>query len=53
MAAASTNPKVRFLPVKGRDHFSILAPTNMKIARKILGDEGPTTNIAFTKEELK
>jgi dipeptidyl aminopeptidase/acylaminoacyl peptidase len=53
MAAASTNPNVRFLPVKGANHFSILAPTNMLIARKILRDEGPTTNIAFTEEELK
>jgi acetyl esterase/lipase len=52
-AAAPTNPKVRFLPVKARDHFSILAPTNTKIARKILGDQGPTTNIAFTEDELK
>jgi hypothetical protein len=37
MAAVSTNPNVRFLPVKGANHFSILAPTNTLIACKILG----------------
>ena len=52
MARASTNSMVHFLPVKGASHFSILAPTNMLIARKILSDAGSTTNIAFTEEEL-
>jgi acetyl esterase/lipase len=52
MQRASTNPAVHFLPVKGADHFSILAPTNQLIARKILADTGPTTNIAFTEAEL-
>src|SRR5262249_24344200 len=27
MARSSTNPKVQFLPVRGANHFSILAPT--------------------------
>jgi acetyl esterase/lipase len=52
MARASTNPMVHFLPVKGASHFSILAPTNALIARKILSDKGSTTNIALTEEEL-
>jgi acetyl esterase/lipase len=52
MSRATTNPMVRFLPVKGADHFSTLAPTNRLIAQKILQDEGPATNIAFTEEEL-
>ena len=52
MAQATTNPMVHFLTVKGATHFSILAPTNALIARKILGDTGPTTNIAFTEQEL-
>ena len=52
MARASTNPLIRFLPVKGVNHFSILAPTNELIAAKILRDDGPTTNLAFTENEL-
>ena len=53
MALASQNPLIRFLPVPGADHFSILAPLNDRIAAKILRDEGKTTNIAFSPEELK
>jgi acetyl esterase/lipase len=52
MASASTNPLIRFLPVKGVNHFSILAPTNELIAAKILRDEAPTTQIAFSEQEL-
>jgi acetyl esterase/lipase len=52
MAKSTTNPMVHFLPVQGATHFSILAPTNALIARKIKGDSGPTANIAFTKSEL-
>jgi dipeptidyl aminopeptidase/acylaminoacyl peptidase len=52
MAAKSQNPKVRFFPVKGVNHFSILAPVNTLIAQKILKDDGPETNLAFTDAEL-
>jgi dipeptidyl aminopeptidase/acylaminoacyl peptidase len=52
MAAATNNPMVRFLPVKGASHFSILAATNSIIASKIPHDEGPTSTITFTEEEL-
>jgi acetyl esterase/lipase len=52
MSQASTNPLIHFLPVKGLSHFSILAPTNELIAAKILRDDGPTTNLAFSEEEL-
>jgi dipeptidyl aminopeptidase/acylaminoacyl peptidase len=52
MERASTNPRVRFHPVKGADHVSVLAPTARLIAGKILRDDGPATNIAFTEEEL-
>jgi acetyl esterase/lipase len=52
MSRASTNPRVHFLPVKGGDHLTTLAPTNSLIARKILGDVGSTANIGFTDEEL-
>lgn len=52
MAAASTNARIRFLPVDGVNHFNILGPANDLIAAKILADDGPTTRIAFTEEEL-
>ena len=52
MAQASTNPLIRFFTVKGTNHFSILAPTNEIIATKVLGDDGPTTRIAFTEPGL-
>jgi dipeptidyl aminopeptidase/acylaminoacyl peptidase len=53
MARSCTNPNVRFLPVPGADHFSVLAPTNRLIAEKILRDTGPTCNLNFTPEELR
>jgi hypothetical protein len=43
---------VRFLPVAGADHFSTLAPLTRLIAKKILADTGPVTNIDFTEREL-
>jgi acetyl esterase/lipase len=52
MARASTNAKAHFRPVKGATHFSILAPTTALIAGKILHDDGPECNIAFTDDEL-
>jgi dipeptidyl aminopeptidase/acylaminoacyl peptidase len=52
MQRASTNPLAHFYAVRGANHFSILAPTNRLIAAKILRDDGPTTNLAFTEDEL-
>jgi dipeptidyl aminopeptidase/acylaminoacyl peptidase len=52
MARASTNPKAHFLPVRGADHFSLLAPTTRLIAARILRDDGPTCNLTFTEEEV-
>jgi dienelactone hydrolase len=52
MARSSTNPKMHFFLVRGASHFSILAPTNRLIAEKILLDDGPACNLAFTTEEL-
>jgi dienelactone hydrolase len=52
MAVASTNPQTHFIPVPGANHFSILAPVNKLLAEKILRDDGPTTNIQITAEEL-
>ena len=52
MAKDSTNANVRYLPVKGADHFNILAPVNKLIAEKVLKDTEPKTNLAFTEDEL-
>ena len=52
MAHDSKNPLIRFYPIEGFTHFSILAPTNELIATKILRDDGPTTEIAFSEQEL-
>lgn len=40
MRGASTNPNIRFIPVSGANHFSVLAPANEMIARAILADTG-------------
>lgn len=53
MAKACTNPKGHFYPVKGADHFSVLAPVNALIAQKILKDTPDECNIAFTEAELR
>ncbi|MDC3960900.1 alpha/beta hydrolase family protein [Polyangium jinanense] len=52
MARASRNDNVHFYAVEGADHGSILEPTNALIAKKILRDVGPTTNLTFDEEEL-
>jgi dipeptidyl aminopeptidase/acylaminoacyl peptidase len=52
MRRASTNPKVTFHAVNGADHFSLLAPANQLIARRILRDTGSVTNLAFNAAEL-
>jgi dienelactone hydrolase len=52
LASTSTNPLVHCYPIKGADHFSILAPLNRLLAGKVLRDDGPTTNITFTEEEV-
>lgn len=52
MAKASTNPKVQFFGVERANHFNLLAPTNKLIAAKLLRDDGPECNLAFTADEL-
>jgi hypothetical protein len=52
MQRSCINPFVHFLPVQGATHFSVLAPTNQLIARKIIGDEGPTSGLTLTETEL-
>jgi dienelactone hydrolase len=52
MARASTNPKLHFYPIKGGNHFNILAPVTRLCSEKILRDNGPAINITFSEEEL-
>lgn len=52
MAANSTNPNVRYLPVTGANHFNLLAPLNQLIAARLLKDSGPTCDLTFTAAEL-
>jgi alpha/beta superfamily hydrolase len=52
MSRASRNPLAHFYAVQGADHFSILAPVTKLVAQKVLRDDGPTTGISFTENEL-
>jgi acetyl esterase/lipase len=52
MAEYSTNSNVKYLPIKRADHFSLLAPMNTLIAKKILNDTGEKTNLTFSGAEL-
>ncbi|MGE3808132.1 MAG: alpha/beta hydrolase family protein, partial [Gemmataceae bacterium] len=52
MARTAQNPKVQFFPVKGANHFNVLAPVNRLIAAKIRADKGASCNLAFTPAEV-
>jgi dienelactone hydrolase len=52
MAAATDNPNLHFIEIRGADHFSTLAPTNELIAKQILNDTGSTCNITLTEDEV-
>jgi pimeloyl-ACP methyl ester carboxylesterase len=52
LARANRNPFIHFHPVPGGDHFSILRPITRLIANKIIADNGPTPNLAFTDADL-
>lgn len=52
MSHATTNAMVHFCPVNRATHFSTLAPATKLLAEKILHDDGPTSNITLTPEEL-
>jgi hypothetical protein len=40
------------LAVSGGTHFTILAPLNKLVARKVLSDSGPAMSISFTDPGL-
>lgn len=43
---------IQFYEISGATHFSTLAPLTRLIARKIMADSGPVTNIDFSQSEL-
>ncbi len=52
MAMASKSKIIRFMEVKGANHFSILAPMNELIAKKILEDKNPKLEMSYSYSEL-
>jgi len=52
MSRESQNPNLHFYPARGATHFNVLAPTNKLIASKVLRDDGPACNLAFTEDEV-
>ena len=52
MEASCRNPSVHFIVVDGASHFSVLAPTNRRLAAKILADAGPAGAITVTADDL-
>ena len=49
---ATQNPRVRTFLIPDADHFAVLAPANVAIARAIRKDDGPRRQIELTVEEL-
>jgi len=52
LSRSTTNALAHFHPVKGANHFSLIRPLTRLIAAKVLHDEGPSSNIAFSEQEL-
>ncbi|OAI49374.1 peptidase [Planctomycetaceae bacterium SCGC AG-212-F19] len=52
MSRASSNPQIHFVPVRGANHFNLLAPTTRLIADKILRDDGLASKLTFTEDEV-
>ncbi|QRY79958.1 prolyl oligopeptidase family serine peptidase [Pseudomonas sp. PDNC002] len=53
MRGASENPHVHFIRIAGADHFSGLGASNRVIARKVLEDTGPTSQISLSAEDIE
>ena len=52
MKKLNRNPMVTFVPVPGANHFSILAPANALLARKIIEDVGPNSTLSVSASEI-
>lgn len=53
LAKANHNPVIRIEPVPGANHFSALAPVTRVLAKKIVEDRGPVSNIKIDAKELQ
>ena len=51
-ARAGNLPLLHWAVVPGRTHFSILAPANELLAKKVVADTGPTCNITLTDADV-
>jgi alpha/beta superfamily hydrolase len=52
MQRANKNSQVTFYPLRGYDHFNIIAPVSHIVADKILNDRDSYSNITFNEKEL-
>ncbi len=52
MARTCQNSNVHFVTVRGASHFSVLAPVNQVLAQKVVADNGPTSNLTLTEEDV-
>lgn len=53
MRAANTNPNIRFMQIDNASHFSVLAPTNEIIARRILADGNDAVAFELSADEIQ
>ena len=53
MARSNSNSSVSFHEIRGADHFSILAPVNELMARKILQDKQGQCSISLSTAEVE
>jgi hypothetical protein len=49
----SQNPALHFIAIAGASHFSVLAPSNEVIAKKILNDLRSHRQFEMTQTELQ
>lgn len=47
-----SNPRVRFVEIPKADHFTLCAPFNEILARKLLGDTGAKWELNLTEEDV-
>ena len=52
MRSESRNSNIEFFTVPRTDHFSVLAPVNALIARKIMADSGTAPRLQIRQDEL-
>jgi dienelactone hydrolase len=52
LSASAREAPVKTFAVKGADHFNVLAPVSVVLARKILADDADSSGITLTDAEL-